>query len=138
MIMQIGVNGIVSFNERLQYTDGYLNSLPTATICGLWEDVNGQYYTHAFYTELTAHWHSEIFAVSKAHALNLLREGFGGSLEGFDPTHLLLLTWDFRNATTKEVSYLLYWISNFMCTTYTKEMHYRIYSSQIYNVHHQL
>ena len=34
------------------------------------------------------------FYESKAHVLNLLRGGFGGSLEGFDLTHILVVTWD--------------------------------------------
>ena len=105
--LQIAENGIVSFNERLQFTGEFLNCLPIPTIVGFWEDMNGQYTTLASFTELTPSWHSEIFGVSKSHALNLLRDGFGGSLEGFDPTHILILTWEFISTTTtnKDVSY---------------------------------
>ena len=34
------------------------------------------------------------FNDSKVYVLNLLREGFGGSMEGFHPTHIFAVTWN--------------------------------------------
>ena len=34
------------------------------------------------------------FCAQKSYVLQLIREGFGGSVSGFDPTHLFVVTWD--------------------------------------------
>ena len=53
----------------------------------------------------------DVFYESKAAILNLLREGFGGSMAGFDMTHLLAVTWEsvaFEGDTTMVMSIILY------------------------------
>ena len=55
----------------------------------------------------------KLFYESKAHIHNLLREGFGGSMAGFDMTHLVAVTWEsvaFEKNTTMVMSiiYMLY------------------------------
>jgi len=45
-----------------------------------------------FYREMDAG--DRNFCAQKSTVLQLIREGFGGSVSGFDPTHLFVVTWD--------------------------------------------
>lgn len=47
------------------------------------------------------------FYQSRAHVLNLLHGGFGGSMAGFNPTHILQVTWDKVHNNNETVSVCL-------------------------------
>ena len=62
----------------------------------------------------------DVFYESKADILNLLREGFGGSMAGFNMTHLLAVTWEsvaFEGDTTMVMSIIC--IICIYCTYYS-------------------
>ena len=66
----------------------------------------------------------DVFYESKADILNLLREGFGGSMAGFNMTHLLAVTWEsvaFEGDTTMVMSiiYVLFVYTVHIILTHT-------------------
>ena len=99
--IQISENGVISFRQRfpdpfpsdLPLTSDSATSSTPALIAGFWGDIDVQKNGGAiFYTEMDAD--NRRFGSSKAHVLNLLREGYGRSLEDFEPTHIFLSTWE--------------------------------------------
>lgn len=98
--MQISENGVISF--RQPFSDPFPRDLPISSdaelpapafIAGFWGDINVVKNDGViFFSEMDAN--NRRFARSKTHVLNLLREGYGGSLEGFNPTHIFQATWE--------------------------------------------
>ena len=108
--MQISENGVISFGQ--QFPDPFPSDLPLtsdsntssspALIAGFWGDVDVQKNGGAiFYAEIDAD--NRRFGCSNARVLNLLREGYGGSLEDFEPTHIFQSTWESVHEYGQEV-----------------------------------
>ena len=97
---QISENGVISF--RSPVTDPFPRPLPFSTdpssstpafIAPYWADMNTAKNGGAiFYREMTAA--NRNFCTQKSYVLQLIREGFGGSASGFDPTLLFVVSWD--------------------------------------------
>ena len=99
--VQISENGVVSFREA--FPDAFPRQLPLPTdletptpalIAGFWGDINVRKNDGAiFFTEMDSR-NNNRFGEGKARVLNHLRNGFGNSMEEFDPTHIFLVTWE--------------------------------------------
>ena len=100
--LQISENGVISF--RAPFSDPFPSNLPLtndsgtsstpALIAGFWGDIDVQKNGGAIFFGEQYGRNNKRFGKSKAHVLNLLREGYGGSLEDFEPTHIFLTTWE--------------------------------------------
>ena len=102
---QISENGLISFRDPfsspipqplpLTSPDGGTSPLPPAFIAGFWGDIEVQKNGGGiFYIEMDRPRANGRFGRAKADVLNLLYEGFGHSMEDFDPTHIFLSTWE--------------------------------------------
>ena len=99
--MQISENGVVSFREA--FPDAFPRQLPLPTgletptpalIAGFWGYINVRKNGGAiFFIEMDSS-NENRFGESKARVLNHLRNGFGNTMEDFDPTHIFLVTWE--------------------------------------------
>ena len=102
--IQISENGVISFERPFSdpfpralpltsTTDGG-TSTPPPLIAGFWGDINVPKNGGAiFYIEMSERINGR-FGNARAKVLNLLREGFGRSMEDFYPTHIFLCTWE--------------------------------------------
>ena len=100
--MQISENGVISFERpfpdpfprTLPLTSSPGTSTPPPLIAGFWGDINVPKNGGAiFFIEMNERINGR-FGRARAHVLNLLREGFGRSMEDFYPTHIFLCTWE--------------------------------------------
>ena len=86
-----------------------------AMIAGFWGDIDIPKNGGAiFYVELSER-NGERFACAKTEVLNLLREGFGGSLEDFVPRHIFLTTWETVHENGIEIFKRVSLVYSFYC-----------------------
>ena len=110
--LQICENGLISFEKHFCTPPPANDPDPNAppTIAGFWADISiGRNVFAVSYDEIsfedTDPGRRTQFNDSKVYVLNLLREGFGGSMEGFDPTHIFVVTWNKASINNTCVSY---------------------------------
>ena len=82
-------------------------------IAGFWGNIsleNGMDDPALSYVEIDSTSNGDVFNKTKVHIGNLLYEGFGSYLTGFDPTHIFLVTWKnvLNNDPDSSVSYIFY------------------------------
>lgn len=82
------------FPSPLPLTNRSGTSATPPMIAGFWGDIDVPKNSGAiFYVELSER-NGERFGCAKAEVLNLLRKGFGRSLEDFFPSHIFLTTFE--------------------------------------------
>ena len=132
--LQICENGLISFEEQFCTPPPTNDPDPNAppTIAGFWADISiGTNVFVVSYDEIsfeeTDPGREKQFNDSKVYVLNLLREGFGGSMEGFDPTHIFVVTWNKASINNTCVSYFTSIIC-YMQYVWCTQMHTHTYA----------
>ena len=101
--LQISENGVISFEKP--FPDPFPSPLPlsvpsggTSTppplIAGFWGDINVPKNGGAIFHVEMNNMINGRFGRARAKVLNLLRGGFGHTMEDFFPTHIFLCTWE--------------------------------------------
>ena len=84
---------MVSFETNITSS----NSTNKPSIAAFWANIKN---VTIYYTEMTCSesdmYERQQFLESKGKIMDLLNLGFGCSLNGFNPTHILLITWHTR------------------------------------------